>query len=91
MVVWRIFYPEKHLRKLSFLIDVIVEQLSSEIHPQALIDVIQACGRNNVDAAYKNEYTNFSYKSVWDSRNKFAKGILERLLDFGQWKLDNEF
>ena len=24
-----------------------------------------------------------SYKSMWDFMNKFAKGMLERLLDFG--------
>ena len=41
-----------------FLIDVFVEQTNTEIHPQALLDVIQAYNRNNIDAAYKDESTN---------------------------------
>ena len=67
----------------QLLIDVFVEQTKTQIYPQALLDVIQACNRNNVDAAYKDESTNYSYKSMWDSRNKFVKGILEKLLNFG--------
>ena len=68
------------------LIDVFVEQTNTEIHPQALLDVIQACNRNNVDAAYTDESTN---KSMCDSRNKFAKGILEKTAGFWIWFMDN--
>ena len=73
------------------LIDVSVEQTDTEIHPQALLDIIQACNRNNVDAAYKNETANLPCKGMWDSKSKFAKGILERLLDFGSpsWTMQN--
>ena len=66
--------------------DVFVEQTNTEIHPQALLDVIRACNRNNVDATYKDESTN---KSMCDSRNKFAKGILEKTARFWIWFMDN--
>ena len=63
-------FPGKALAKTMFnvkvtvaaldrpLIDVFVEQTNTEIHPQALLDVIQVCNRNNVDASYKDESTN---------------------------------
>lgn len=40
------------------LADVFVEQKNTEIHPQASHDVIQACNKDNIDAASKNNSIN---------------------------------
>lgn len=75
------------MRKLSPLIDVIVEHLNTEIHPQALLDVIQACNRNNVDAAYEDNYTNFFIRMCVELQEQVRKGHLGNTARFWRMKI----
>ena len=72
------------------LLDEFVEQTNAEIRPQALLNVNQTCNRQSVDAALHDESTN-GLMQMWISRNRFAWGISERLLDFGSrsWMMQN--
>ena len=73
------------------LINVTVEQTNIEMHPQDLLDVIQVCNTNNVDAVYKDESTNLLIQKYVGYQEKFTKDLLERLLDFGSrsWVIQN--
>ena len=56
------------------LIDVFVEQTNTGIHPQALLNAIQACNRNSVDAAYKDESTNLLIQKYMGFQEQVCKG-----------------
>ena len=64
------------------LIDVFVEQANTKIHPQALLDVIQACNRNDVDAAYKDESTNLLIQKYMGLQEQVCKGHLGKTARF---------
>ena len=64
------------------LIVVFVEQRNTEIHPQALVDVIQACNRNNLDAAYKDNSTNLLIRKYVGFQEQVCKGHLKKTVKF---------
>ena len=65
------------------LFDVFMEQTSTEIHPQALLDMILTCNRQSVDSALNVSQQIISSKCMRSSKSKFVRDILERLVDFG--------
>ena len=64
------------------VIDVFVEQTNTEMHSQALLDVIQACDRNNVDAAYKDESTNLLIQKFVGFQEQVCKRRLGKTARF---------
>ena len=71
------------------LIYVIVEQTNTEIHPQALLDVIQTCNRNKVDAAHKDESTNPLIQKYVGFQKQVCKGNLGKTARFWVSFMDN--
>ena len=71
------------------LIDVSVEQTGTDIHLQALLDIIQACNRNNVDAAYKNETANLLMQRHVGFQEQVRKGHLGKTARFWISFMDN--
>ena len=77
-----IFYLKATVEALEqLLFDVFVEQTNTEIHPQALLDMILTCNRESADL--NDESINRLIQVYAEFKSMFARDILERLVDFG--------